>query len=37
MCMLQVDNSTIFMFQVNLGSAKNLKFIMCMFEQLSGF
>ena len=34
--MLQYADDTIFMFKDNLESARNLKLILCMFEQLSG-
>ena len=34
--MLQYADDTIFMFRHNLESARNLKLILCLFEQLSG-
>jgi hypothetical protein len=34
--MLQYADDTIFMIQDDLESARNLKFILCMFEQMSG-
>ena len=34
--MLQYADDTIFMFKDNLESARNLKLILCLFEQLSG-
>ena len=34
--MLQYTDDTIFLLQDDLSSAKNLKFILCAFEQMSG-
>jgi hypothetical protein len=34
--MLQYADDTIFIIQDDLESARNLKFILCMFEQMSG-
>jgi hypothetical protein len=34
--MLQYEDDTVFIFEGDLESAKNLKFILCIFEQLSG-
>jgi hypothetical protein len=34
--MLQYEDDTVFSFEGDLESARNLKFILCIFEQLSG-
>jgi hypothetical protein len=34
--MLQYEDDTVFIFEGDLESARNLKFILCIFEQLSG-
>jgi hypothetical protein len=35
-CMLQFADDTIFMFHDSLWMARKMKFILCLFEQLSG-